>query len=173
MQILRSLTCVCLSIFTNAFADAGEEDAEDDAEFESWVLPESVEPFLGDGTLYSDTTASGIALLWAPHPFNKRSGRMRRAIDVPLVNSWFMEHCPQQYPVKVRAWLAPLWQHAGIYTWEGMPHYINLILGFWAGGTLLGLYAWPACAGTSASSQTPTVGESPVQMTVDLLPLGR
>jgi hypothetical protein len=82
--------------------DAGEEDAENDAEFESWVLPESVEPFLGESQLYSDTTASGIALLWAPHPFNKRSGRMRRAFDVPLVNSWFMEHCPQQYPVKVR-----------------------------------------------------------------------
>jgi hypothetical protein len=65
------------------------------------VLPESVEPFLAEGALYSDTTASGIALLWAPHPFNKRSGRMRRAFDVPLVNSWFMEHCPQQYPVKV------------------------------------------------------------------------
>ncbi|WIA33570.1 hypothetical protein OEZ86_006694 [Tetradesmus obliquus] len=82
--------------------DAAEPDAEDDADFESWVLPETVEPFLGESALYSDTTASGIALLWAPHPFNKRSGRMRRAFDVPLVNSWFMEHCPQQYPVKVR-----------------------------------------------------------------------
>jgi PROCN (NUC071) domain len=44
----------------------------------------------------------GIALLYAPRPFNLRSGRTRRACDVPLVNEWFHEHCPQQYPVKVR-----------------------------------------------------------------------
>jgi pre-mRNA-processing factor 8 len=93
---------------------AVEEDAEDDAEFESWVLPESVDPFLAEGALYSDTTASGIALLWAPHPFNKRSGRMRRAFDVPLVNSWFMEHCPQQYPVKVS------WASARLPSCRGM-----------------------------------------------------
>lgn len=84
-----------------AEGEDGEGDEEDDAEFESWTLPETVEPFMADAALYSDTTASGIALLWAPAPFNKRSGRMRRAFDVPLVNSWFMEHCPQQYPVKV------------------------------------------------------------------------
>jgi len=44
----------------------------------------------------------GIALLYAPRPFNLRSGRTRRACDVPLVNEWFHEHCPQSYPVKVR-----------------------------------------------------------------------
>jgi pre-mRNA-processing factor 8 len=38
--------------------------------------------------------AQGIALLWAPHPFNRRSGRTRRVLDVPLVNSWFQEHVP-------------------------------------------------------------------------------
>ena len=45
--------------------------------------------------LYSETTAQGIALLWAPHPFDKRSGRMRRSIDIPLINNWFKEHAPQ------------------------------------------------------------------------------
>ena len=54
-----------------------------------------VEPFLGETPLYTDNTAAGIALLWAPHPFCKRSGHMRRAVDVPLVNNWFHEHCPQ------------------------------------------------------------------------------
>ena len=48
--------------------------------------------------LYSDNTAAGIALLWAPHPFDKRSGRMRRSIDIPLINSWFMEHASQVLP---------------------------------------------------------------------------
>lgn len=31
-----------------------------------------------------------------------RSGLTRRAIDVPLINRWFHEHCPPEYPVKVR-----------------------------------------------------------------------
>ena len=43
---------------------------------------------------------------WCSRPYNdqfsKRSGRTKRAIDVPLVNGWFKEHCPAQHPVKVR-----------------------------------------------------------------------
>ena len=31
-----------------------------------------------------------------------RSGYMRRAQDVPLVGVWYKEHCPSNYPVKVR-----------------------------------------------------------------------
>ena len=38
--------------------------------------------------LYTDNTANGISLLWAPHPFNLRSGHTRRAVDVPLVKQW-------------------------------------------------------------------------------------
>ena len=60
--------------------------------------PAEVAPFLGETPLYTDNTAAGVALLWAPHPFNRRSGRTRRAVDVPLVNSWFHEHCPQVPP---------------------------------------------------------------------------
>ncbi|PNH07205.1 Pre-mRNA-splicing factor 8 [Tetrabaena socialis] len=75
--------------------EVGGEDDE-------WALPEGVEPLLEERPLYSDNTASGIALLWAPKPFNHRSGHTRRAFDVPLVNQWFQEHCPPSYPVKVR-----------------------------------------------------------------------
>ncbi|NXV71660.1 PRP8 factor, partial [Atlantisia rogersi] len=72
---------------------------DDDEEFE---LPEFVEPFLKDTPLYTDNTANGIALLWAPRPFNLRSGRTRRALDIPLVKNWYREHCPAGQPVKVR-----------------------------------------------------------------------
>ncbi|CAI2172060.1 12623_t:CDS:10 [Funneliformis geosporum] len=65
-------------------------------------LPSRVVPFLEDRPLYTDTTADGIALWWAPYPFNKRSGRMRRAEDIPLVKNWYLEHCPPGQPVKVR-----------------------------------------------------------------------
>ena len=52
--------------------------------------------------MYTDNTANGIALLWAPRPFNLRSGFTRRALDVPLVKTWYREHCPPGQPVKVR-----------------------------------------------------------------------
>ncbi|KAB7500002.1 Pre-mRNA-processing-splicing factor 8 [Armadillidium nasatum] len=35
-----------------------------------------------------------------PRPFNMRSGKMRRAIDIPLVKTWSREHCPPGQPVK-------------------------------------------------------------------------
>ena len=65
-------------------------------------LPDDLEPFLDEQELYTDNTSSAIALWWAPHPFDKRSGRMARAEDVPLVKQWYLEHCPGGQPVKVR-----------------------------------------------------------------------
>lgn len=55
-----------------------------------------------DFPIYTENTANGIALLWAPRPFNIRSGQTRRIVDVPLVKSWYREHCPAGMPVKVR-----------------------------------------------------------------------
>ncbi|OAQ33559.1 PRP8 pre-mRNA processing factor 8 [Linnemannia elongata AG-77] len=78
------------------FGDADEDDDDD------FKLPDEVEPFLDEEPLYTDNTANGISLYWAPHPFNKRSGRMRRAQDIPLVQSWYLEHCPSENPTKVR-----------------------------------------------------------------------
>ncbi|MCJ1467308.1 pre-mRNA-splicing factor 8 [Pseudocyphellaria aurata] len=71
-------------------------------EDEEFALPPSVEPFLADEELYTSETSSAIALWWAPFPFDRRSGRMVRAQDVPLVKQWYLEHCPQGQPVKVR-----------------------------------------------------------------------
>jgi pre-mRNA-processing factor 8 len=74
----------------------------DQEEDYSFVLPDGVDSFLSHLELSTENTASAIELYWAPHPFNKRSGRTRRAIDVPLVKSWYLEHCPPDQPVKVR-----------------------------------------------------------------------
>jgi pre-mRNA-processing factor 8 len=73
-----------------------------DDEDVGFVLPENVEPFLHEKPVSTDNTANGIALYWAPAPFNKRSGKTCRAQDIPLVKSWYMEHCPPNQPVKVR-----------------------------------------------------------------------
>ncbi|CAO3568323.1 unnamed protein product [Mortierella alpina] len=78
------------------FGDRDEDDEED------FKMPDEVEPFLAEEPLYTDNTANGIGLYWAPHPFNKRSGRTRRAQDIPLVQSWYLEHCPSGQPTKVR-----------------------------------------------------------------------
>jgi len=73
---------------------------EEDFEFE---LEEKYSvPIADEYPLFTENTNYGLNLYWAPWPFNKRTGKTRRAIDVPLVASWFKEKCPQGYPVKVR-----------------------------------------------------------------------
>ncbi|KAK2810848.1 Pre-mRNA-processing-splicing factor 8 [Emmonsiellopsis sp. PD_5] len=69
---------------------------------DEFTLPGNVEPFMADEELYTSETASAISLWWAPYPFDRRSGKMVRAQDVPLVKQWYLEHCPQGQPVKVR-----------------------------------------------------------------------
>ncbi|OAF57740.1 pre-mRNA-splicing factor 8 [Pseudogymnoascus destructans] len=80
------------------FGYGNNEEPEEDV----FVLSQEAEPFFADEELYTSETASAIALWWAPYPFDRRSGRMVRAQDVPLVKQWYLEHCPQGQPVKVR-----------------------------------------------------------------------
>ncbi|EXA46041.1 pre-mRNA-splicing factor spp42 [Fusarium oxysporum f. sp. pisi HDV247] len=75
------------------------EESEDDA----FELPAGVEPFLADEDVENENTSSAVELWWAPYPFDRRSGRMVRAQDVPLVKQWYLEHPPSDRPpVKVR-----------------------------------------------------------------------
>ena len=73
---------------------------EDDEE--EFLLPYSMAAMFSEFPLYTENTANGMALIWAPRPFNTRSGGTRRIIDVPLVKTWYKEHCPAGMPVKVR-----------------------------------------------------------------------
>ncbi|KAK4232173.1 NUC071 domain-containing protein [Podospora fimiseda] len=79
----------------------GEGNIEEPEE-EAFELPAGVEPFFAHEELYTEDTASAIELWWAPYPFDRRSGRMVRAQDVPLIKHWYLEHCPPKQPVKVR-----------------------------------------------------------------------
>ncbi|KAK5722763.1 pre-mRNA-splicing factor 8 [Elasticomyces elasticus] len=83
------------------FGKGNNEEPEDDDDL-GFSLPDEVEPFMADKELYNDDTASAIALWWAPFPFDRRSGKMVRAQDVPLVKQWYLEHVPAGQPVKVR-----------------------------------------------------------------------
>jgi len=69
---------------------------DDDSEDDFAVV--GLEPLLNERPLYTDATAGGIALYFAPRPFNLRRGRTRRAFDVPLVNAWFKERSVTQRP---------------------------------------------------------------------------
>eukprot|EP00559_Dactyliosolen_fragilissimus_P008345 CAMPEP_0184861990 /NCGR_PEP_ID=MMETSP0580-20130426/6537_1 /TAXON_ID=1118495 /ORGANISM="Dactyliosolen fragilissimus" /LENGTH=2469 /DNA_ID=CAMNT_0027359673 /DNA_START=168 /DNA_END=7577 /DNA_ORIENTATION=+ len=73
---------------------------EDDEIIASHVL----QPILSDEPLSTANTSYGIALYHAPRPFNLRSGRTRRVIDVPLISHWHRERVPRErnYPTKVR-----------------------------------------------------------------------
>lgn len=68
----------------------------------TFQMSEDFAPMLEAEPLATDLTAAGIALYWAPKPFDKRSGFCRRAVDVPLLKSWYQERCPGKAPVKVR-----------------------------------------------------------------------
>ncbi|GJC80750.1 pre-mRNA-processing-splicing factor 8 [Colletotrichum liriopes] len=81
------------------FGPGNNEEPEDEA----FELPTEFEPFLADEDLTNEDTASAIELWWAPFPFDRRSGRMVRAQDVPLIKQWYLEHPPSDKPpVKVR-----------------------------------------------------------------------
>jgi pre-mRNA-processing factor 8 len=88
---------ISISHEDEVFGRGNDEDDDDD-----FQMPEDVEPFMADEELSTPETTSAIALWWAPHPFDKRSGRMVRAQDVPLVKQWYLEHVPGGQPVKVR-----------------------------------------------------------------------
>ncbi|KAL0931070.1 Pre-mRNA-processing-splicing factor 8 [Colletotrichum truncatum] len=81
------------------FGPGNDEEPEEDA----FELPVEFEPFLDEEDLTNDDTASAIELWWAPFPFDRRSGKMVRAQDVPLIKQWYLEHPPSDKPpVKVR-----------------------------------------------------------------------
>ncbi|EFC49814.1 splicing factor Prp8 [Naegleria gruberi] len=67
-----------------------------------FVLPDDVSPLLDEEPLWTPYTQQGIDLYWAPSPFCHRSGKMKRAQDIPLVKSWYREHANPEHPVKVR-----------------------------------------------------------------------
>ncbi|KAH9900427.1 pre-mRNA processing splicing factor 8 [Xylariomycetidae sp. FL2044] len=89
---------ITLSHEDELFGEGNIEEPEDDA----FQLPAGVEPFLAEEEISNEDTASAIALWWAPFPFDRRSGRMVRAQDVPLIKQYYLEHVPGKQHVKVR-----------------------------------------------------------------------
>lgn len=96
----------------------GDDEMEDELAFS---MPEAVAPFLEEKLLAEDLTADAIALLWASPPYNRRSGKTRRAIDVPLVKGWYLEHCPPGQPVKVRVSYQKLLKRYVLNTLKSRP----------------------------------------------------
>uniref|UniRef100_A0A8B9R412 Pre-mRNA processing factor 8 n=1 Tax=Anas platyrhynchos TaxID=8839 RepID=A0A8B9R412_ANAPL len=88
--------CCMFSVFQSQ-----EPLPDDDEEFE---LPEFVEPFLKDTPLYTDNTANGIALLWAPRTLQLEvweDSEITCKFEIYFIPR-YREHCPAGQPVKVR-----------------------------------------------------------------------
>lgn len=77
-------------------------DEETGEDIENFQLPSKVKPFFSEHEVETDNTAAAIELWWAPYPFNRRSGHMKRAQDVSLVKSWYLERPSRDFPVKTR-----------------------------------------------------------------------
>lgn len=98
--------------FDEALPVVGEDEFEDFANIhvdweedpECVADPSMLSPILSEASLSTPNTSPGISLYWAPDPFNTRSGRTRRTMDVPLINHWFRDRVSRDmnYPTKVR-----------------------------------------------------------------------
>jgi pre-mRNA-processing factor 8 len=91
----------------NVWAQHGEYESTSDQGWEpdeDVVTSSSLEPLLSHAPLSTPNTSSGVALYFALHPFNTRSGRTRRTIDVPLIGHWYRDRVSRDlnYPTKVR-----------------------------------------------------------------------
>ncbi len=92
-------------------ANAPVVEEERNLDFSDWEAPEGLVPLLHDMPLENENTADGIELYHAPHPFDKRSGKTVRQLDVNLIGHWYKERAPQNLPVKVRVSYQKLLKH--------------------------------------------------------------
>lgn len=87
-------------------AEASGGEAEDEfGDGWSLPLPPTFRGVLEDEPVTGGPhTAAGLTLLWAPAPFDVRSGRCRRTVDVPLLKPWYRQRLVggRELPVKVR-----------------------------------------------------------------------
>jgi len=85
----------------------GGGGAADDEFGDGWSLPlpPTFRSVLADEPVNGGPdTAAGLTLLWAPAPFDVRSGRCRRTVDVPLLKPWYRQRLVggRELAVKVR-----------------------------------------------------------------------
>merc|ERR1711865_475791 len=86
----------------NGYHNDDMHSNQHEEEDEEFILPINFAAPFASNVLSSSIITDGIALLHAPTPYNKRSGKTRRTIDIPLIKTWYQEHCPSNYPTKVR-----------------------------------------------------------------------
>jgi pre-mRNA-processing factor 8 len=80
---------------TETMKDFSNNQQLDDEDLEKFTLSEFIEPFINEAPLFNENTTNAINIYWATDPFNRRTGKMKRNYNVPLISSWFRERCPQ------------------------------------------------------------------------------
>lgn len=74
-------------------------------------INQEISPLFKHLPLFNDHTNQNIELLFVNKPFSSKIGKMKRAVDVPIISSWFKERCPQGYPIKTRVSYQKLLKH--------------------------------------------------------------
>jgi len=69
---------------------------------EDLKLKKFFSPLFEELFLYNKNTLYAIDLIWVSEPFNDRIVKKKRTLDICFSNSWFLEHCPVEFPIKVR-----------------------------------------------------------------------
>lgn len=70
--------------------------------FISLMLSSKFGPTFNKLNIYNKNSIYAIELLWHSFPFDNRILIFRRVIDIDICTNWILEHCPLNYPVKVR-----------------------------------------------------------------------
>ena len=111
----------------NVWAQYDEYESSSDQGWEpdeDVVASPSLQPLLSDAPISTRNTSPGVALYFAPYPFNTRSGRTRRTIDVPLIGHWHRDRVSRDlnYPTKVRVSYQKLLKAWVINQLHSRPH---------------------------------------------------
>ncbi|KAL3228560.1 Pre-mRNA-splicing factor 8 [Nakaseomyces bracarensis] len=98
----------CLEQFTKSSESFSEEimipniSSNHSTKLNSYDIGLDIKPLMHEEALSEINTKDAIKLFHAPFPFNRRSGSTKRAEDVPLVKSWYLQHPEEEFPVKVK-----------------------------------------------------------------------
>lgn len=87
---------------TKTAAEVSMFDSKTGEDLEKFQLPTRIKSFLQDEEIEPENTVNAMELLWAPFPFNQRSGKMVRSQDVALVKDWYLQRPSRDYPTKTR-----------------------------------------------------------------------
>jgi len=75
------------------------------------LLPTNFKNLFHELPFYSELLNDALELIVAPKPFDDRKLLSKRMLDVTIEKTWYLEHCPINYPLKIRISYQQLLKH--------------------------------------------------------------